>query len=205
MNRNLVLERAGSNPEKLNALRWTLDSQHEEMKHSIGFARGVMRAAAEGRITSGVPKSLKHMSLPGRDLARQELAELGQGNSLWELWALGIQQCAVLHPHVFGAVTDHEAHQERVAELRERLAALLEKIPKAWGPEDGILGALDRENKCLVTLKVAPEVTLAPLSNLGERLIEHLTTVEPPTVSSAPVTSSEAGRKALRNGAAAPL
>jgi hypothetical protein len=112
------------------------------------------------------------MALPSRDLAEFEMMQLG--NSLFELWALSAQNVAIKNPEAFGTVTDRDAWQERLAELKAVRDGLFERIGQEFSPNDTTVGPPRSDGSVFVYFRLAPEVLVHPLHNAAERLVNYL-------------------------------
>ncbi len=96
------LRHADSSHHRLQTLRETLQARGSAMRSTTAFIHQGAKLVADGRAVSGIPRGVERMALPSGDECRSELSEIGY--SLWEAWALGMQQAHERHPQAFGSV-----------------------------------------------------------------------------------------------------
>lgn len=166
------LRRCYSTPERLNELRRNLEDPQQYLPSCRAFRRQTAKLFAEGRLSGGIPDhTYMHVSGAFND-AQFELAQLG--HSLYELWSIAAQDASIKNPECFGTVTSMDNWRERQAELKAERDRLFEQINQTFEPGDTIVGPPRADGSVRVFVRLAPEVSLYPLSNLGERLIHHL-------------------------------
>jgi hypothetical protein len=118
------------------------------------------------------------MSVPARDAARAELQEAGF--SLWEAWALALQDCQARYPHAFGTVRDPQAWRATLDELSAKRDELFTRISSGYYPDDIQIQHVRDDGYALISFALSEgAVTLGPVDSAGERLVNFLLSKDP--------------------------
>lgn len=171
------LQRVGSGPEKLNALRRRLEDAQQHLPGCRSFRRQVSKLFSEGRLSGGIPDQV-HMNVSSAHHdALFELMPLDY--SLYELWALSAQDASIRHPEAFGSVTNVDAWKEKRAKLKAGRDELFARVSQEFAPSDTIVGKPRSDGSVLVYFRLAPAVLVHPLGGCAERLVNHLLSKDP--------------------------
>jgi hypothetical protein len=139
-NRDAKLEREAYLDEALRNARTTvaklrkthaLLAQTTEHPAVDAFVAAVYKAVLDATVSRPPMGGLQNLLPHGPDLTAVLIEGLQHGANAQELIALAVWRVTEEHPDTFGWVTDWDAHDAHLAELRARHAALTAAIPGA--------------------------------------------------------------------------
>lgn len=175
-----LLGAAGTTADAYQAFKAELEARGEEFTACWSYIRAVERTMAGGGCRTVPTKNTMRIlrgiaGLGTYEDARAETDMIASGN-LWLLWAIAMEHTAERHPEVFGTVEDASAIEGRLAELRERRAALCATLSNSWQHDDIHVHDVRRDSSALIVFKAAlPDLCpIMPKDCAGERLITVL-------------------------------
>lgn len=168
-----AIANARSSPEKVAALRQTIEGNATAFPYILRFLRKSVHAIRESHMPAPPPSaSHSYLSVLGRDECGAELATLG--SHVMELFCLAVQD-AERFPDVFGTATSSEGWKRDHAATKKRRDELFARIGKEFTRDDEAHDDVRPDGFARVTFRISGgAVTTTPFANAGERLVNWI-------------------------------